>query len=150
MIFGISENCNTGNFYGEPTYIGFSPVHLGMALGSRGAPQHPPSDQIFHDFMQFSGNFNKIVSQRPLNEGWRLLQENPGSATGFSNRKWVMTLCSIENLSILSEASLNKLENFQLKSALSYIKYPVLFLRHMYWLFIYASKLIFSSFLRKT
>ena len=25
----------------------------------------PPSDQIFLDFMQFLGKFNKIVSQRP-------------------------------------------------------------------------------------
>ena len=35
----------------------------------------PPSDQIFFNFMQFSENFNKIVSQRPPPEimGWRPL-----------------------------------------------------------------------------
>ena len=30
---------------------------------------HPSSDQIIIDFMQFSGNFNKIVSLRPQRVG---------------------------------------------------------------------------------
>ena len=32
-----------------------------------GARRTSPRDQIFLDFMQFSGKFDKIVSQRPLN-----------------------------------------------------------------------------------
>ena len=41
----------------------------------------PPSDQIFLDFMQFWGKFNKIVSQHSTSEVWRLTHENPGSTT---------------------------------------------------------------------
>ena len=40
--------------------------------GSKGAPpadQPPPTTQIFLNFMRFSGNFNKIISLRPL-QGW--------------------------------------------------------------------------------
>ena len=43
-----------------------------LQWGSRGAPP-PPSDQIFLNFMQFSGSFNRIVSGAPLNEGLRPL-----------------------------------------------------------------------------
>ena len=63
----------------------------------------------------------------------------------FSNRKWVLTMCSVGNLWI-SEASLSKLEKFQCSSALPNIKYncAILFLCEMYWSFVYASKYIFS------
>ena len=45
-----------------------------------GAPRRAfPSDQIFLDFMQFGGKFNKIVSQRPLRVGAPC--KNPGSTT---------------------------------------------------------------------
>ena len=49
--------------------------------------------------------------------------------------------CTDKNLWI-SEASLSQLENFQHSSALPNFKYnyAVLFLKEMYWLFIYASK----------
>ena len=55
----------------------------GRSRGVPGAPPPPPSDQIFLDFMQFSGNLNKIVSWHHP-EDWRPSphHENPGSATG--------------------------------------------------------------------
>ena len=63
----------------------------------------------------------------------------------FSNRKWVLTMCSVGNLWI-SEVSLSQLEKFQRSSALPNIKYncAILFLCEMYWSFVYASKYIFS------
>ena len=46
-----------------------------------GAPHPPPSGQIFLNFVQFVGKFNKIIYRRPP-EGWRPPPcENPGSAT---------------------------------------------------------------------
>ena len=52
----------------------------GSKGGAQGTP--PPGDRIFFNFMQFSGNFNKIVSWRP--PPWGLApppRGNPGSAT---------------------------------------------------------------------
>ena len=63
----------------------------------------------------------------------------------FSNRKWVLTMCSVGNLWI-SEASLSRLEKFQCSLDLPNIKYncAILFLCQMYWSFVYALKYIFS------
>ena len=63
----------------------------------------------------------------------------------FSNRKWVLTMCSVVNLWI-SEASPSQLKKFQRSLALPNIKYncAILFLCQMYWSFVYASKYIFS------
>ena len=38
--------------------------------GGGGVPPAPPRDQIFLNFIKFPGNFNKIVSRRPLTKGW--------------------------------------------------------------------------------
>ena len=53
----------------------------------------------------------------------------------------VLAMCFAGNLWI-SEASFGKLEKFQCSSALPNLKYncAVLFLKEIYWLFIYASK----------
>ena len=51
-----------------PHTSNFNYTHSVADLGG-GCP--PPSEKIFLDFMQFSGNFNNIVSRHPLNEGWR-------------------------------------------------------------------------------
>ena len=51
----------------------------------------------------------------------------------FSNRKWVLAMCSVGNLWI-SEASLSQLEKFRCSLALPNIKYncAILFLCQMY------------------
>ena len=59
----------------------------------------------------------------------------------FSNRKWVLTMCTIGNLYI-SVASIRQLETFQCRSALPNIKYncAVLFLTQVNYLFNYPPK----------
>ena len=63
----------------------------------------------------------------------------------FSNRKWVLNMCMVGNLWI-SGAFFSKLETFKCSLALPNIKYnyEILFLRQMYWSFVYASKYIFT------
>ena len=49
-----------------------APVPLADLRGVQGTPPPPPGGRIFFNFMQFSGNFNKIISWRPPGS-WRPL-----------------------------------------------------------------------------
>ena len=98
--------------------------------------------QINNQYSWFKNNttqFYFILGRAELHWNFCSIPMDGSDIHRFSNRKWVLTMCTVGNLWI-SEPSLGILEKFQHSSALPNIRYNcvVLLLSQLYWLFIYA------------
>ena len=73
-------------------------IYSGGSKGAQGTRPPTPRERIFFNFMQFWGNFNKIVSWRPPPRVGTPSSGNPGSATDLRTLSILVVSSSARNI----------------------------------------------------